>query len=114
MFRIDVAADMGTRHLVKLGAKGAQLGSSVAFWDAHARIEQHLRDSGVPSVVLRPSTYATNLLAGAETIRAMGRLFAPAADAKIAMIDPRDVAAVAAVVLTRGWARGTYVHHHRR
>lgn len=36
----------------------------------------------------------------AETIRAMGRFFLPAGDAKVAMTDPRDVAAVAAAVLT--------------
>ncbi len=63
-------------------------------------IEQHLRRSEVPAVVLRPNFYMSNLLGSAETIRQTGKLFAPADGAKIAMIDPRDVAAVAAVVLT--------------
>lgn len=92
--------------MVKLGANGAQIGSPLAFWDAHGRIEQRLRESGIPSTVLHPSSYTSNLLASAETIRHLGRLFAPAGDAKVTLIDPRDVAAVAAVVLTSGGHAG--------
>ncbi len=42
----------------------------------------------------------SNLLASAEQVRSQGMLFAPAGGAKVAMIDARDVAAVAAVALT--------------
>lgn len=103
---IDAAVNAGIRRLVKIGANGAQIGSPLQFWDAHGRIEQHLRDSGLPWVVLRPSSYTSNLLAAAETIKQTGQLFAPADDAKISMIDPRDVAAVAAVVLTQDGHEG--------
>jgi uncharacterized protein YbjT (DUF2867 family) len=41
----------------------------------------------------------TNLLGSAETIKATGKLFAPAGGVKVAMIDPHDVAAVAARAL---------------
>jgi uncharacterized protein YbjT (DUF2867 family) len=41
----------------------------------------------------------TNLLAAAEQVARAGRLYAPAGDARIAMIDPRDVGAAAAAVL---------------
>ena len=51
----------------------------------------------------------SNLFGLAEAIRQTGKLFAPADGAKIAMIDLRDVAAVAAVVLsTDGHERQTY------
>jgi uncharacterized protein YbjT (DUF2867 family) len=103
---IDAAADAGIRRLVKIGANGAQIGSPLEFWDAHGRIEQHLRESGLPWVVLHPSSYTSNLLAAAETIKHMGRLFAPAGDAKVTLIDPRDVAAVAAVMLTESGHEG--------
>jgi uncharacterized protein YbjT (DUF2867 family) len=69
------------------------------FADAHGRIEQHLAGCAVPSVVLRSSFFMSNLLADAATIRATGRLIAPAGDARIAMIDPRDVASAAATAL---------------
>ena len=97
---IDAAAGARVRRLVKIGANGAQIGSPVAFWDAHGRIEAHLRQSGVPAVVLHPTSYMSNLLAAAHAVAHEGTLFAPAGGAKVAVIDPRDVAAVAAVVLT--------------
>src|SRR5918998_1074413 len=97
---IDAAAGAGVRRVVKLSAFGAEVGSPVAFWDWHGRVEDHLRASGVPAVVLRPTFFMTNLLGAAEQVRHEGALFAPAGGARVAMIDPADVAAVAAVALT--------------
>ena len=97
---IDAAARAGVRRLVKLSALGARLGSPVDFWDWHARIEQHLRASGIPSVVLRPRFYMSNLLGSIETIRSAGAIFAPAEGVKIPMMDPLDVAATAAIALS--------------
>jgi uncharacterized protein YbjT (DUF2867 family) len=72
----------------------------VAFWDWHGRVEEHLRRSGVPAVVLRAAPYMTNLLDGAGSVAGEGRLYAPAGDARLAMVDPRDVGRAAAAVLT--------------
>lgn len=96
---IDACRAAGVRRVVKISAKGAQVGSPVPFWDQHARIEEHLWRSGMAAVVLRPSTYASNLLASAGTVTMTGRLFAPAGSAPIAFVDPRDVAEVAAAAL---------------
>jgi uncharacterized protein YbjT (DUF2867 family) len=96
---IDAAREAGVRRIVKLSALGAEAGSPVAFWDWHARIEDHLRASGVPFVVLRPAFGMANLLGSAEGVRHAGSLFAPAGGARVAMIDPADVAATAAVAL---------------
>jgi len=96
---IDAATEMGVGRMVKLSAFGAEIGSQIAFWDWHARIEDHLRASGVPSVILRPSFSMANLLASAEAVQYTGKLFAPAEDAGISMIHPRDVGAAAAVAL---------------
>ena len=82
----------------------------MAFWDAHGRIERHLKASGLPAVILQPSTYMTNVLASAEAMKHTGKLFAPADGARIAIIEPRDVGAVAAAVLTEDGHEGrTYV-----
>jgi uncharacterized protein YbjT (DUF2867 family) len=99
---VDAAAATGVRRIVKLSALGAEVGSPVAFWDWHGRIEAHLWASGVPAVVLRPTFNMTNLLGSAEQVRQAGSLFAPADGARVAMIDPRDVAATAAVALIQG------------
>jgi len=97
---IDAAAAAGVRRIVKLSAQGARPGSPVAFWDWHARIEEHLAASGIPAVVLRPSFLMSNLFAAAEHIRSLNALIAPAGNAMITMVDPADVAAAAAAALT--------------
>lgn len=106
---IDAAVAAGVTRLVKISAIAARTGSPSAFADAHGRIEAHLRGSGLPAVVVRPGFYTSNLLAGADTIRTMGRFFLPAGSddpARVAMTDPRDVAAVAALVLTEDGHEG--------
>ena len=97
---IDAAAEAGVRRIVKLSSIVAQPGAPVAFWDWHGRIEQHLTNSPVPAVILRSSFFMSNLLAAAESVALDGKLCAPAGNARIAMIDPRDVGAAAAAVLT--------------
>jgi uncharacterized protein YbjT (DUF2867 family) len=95
---IDAAVAAGVRRVVKLSAVGAAPGSPVAFWDWHGRVEEHLRASRTGWVILRSSWYMSNLLAAAAQVAAEGRLYAPAGQARVAMIDPRDVGAAAAEV----------------
>ena len=110
MHAIDAAAASGVRRMVKLSSIVAEPGGPVAFWDWHGRIEQHLGESGVPAVVLRSNAFMSNVLAAAEPVAHEGRLYAPAGEAKIAMIDPRDVGAAAAAVLSAPGHDGqTYV-----
>jgi uncharacterized protein YbjT (DUF2867 family) len=97
---IQAAADAGVRRVVRLSAMAAEPGSPVAFWDWHGQAEQHLRESGLDWVILRSGWYMSNLLAAASQVAAEGRLYAPAGSARIAMIDPRDVGAAAAAVLS--------------
>lgn len=103
---IDAAAEARLERVVKIGAGGTSIDSPLAFWNAHARIESYLHMSGLPMVMLRPSMYMTNLLATAPTVRNTGRLIAPAGTARIAMIDPRDVADAATVALTEDGHEG--------
>lgn len=107
---VDAAAEAGVRRIVKLSAIGSAPGSPVGPWAWHGEIERHLRGSAAPCVVLRANFFMSNLLAGAGQIRAGGPLAAPAGDARIAMVDPRDVGACAAAVLTGDGHDGhTYV-----
>jgi uncharacterized protein YbjT (DUF2867 family) len=96
---IDAAARAGVGRVVKLSSIEAEAGSPVAYWDWHGRIEEHLRRSGVPSVALHASFFMSNLLLAAGEVAAWGRLYAPAGEARIAMVDPRDVGEAAAAVL---------------
>jgi uncharacterized protein YbjT (DUF2867 family) len=89
---IDAAAAAGVRRVVKLSAIGAEPGSPVAFWDWHGQVERYLRDAPVSAVIVRSSFYMSNV------VPAEGRVHAPAGDARISMIDPRDVGAAVAAV----------------
>lgn len=106
---IDAAARAGVGRVVKLSGPAAHVDSPLIFERWHGVIERHLAGSGVPAVLLRPRTFMTNLLAYARTIARTGMLFAPAADARISFVDPRDVAEAAAVALTEpGHEGATY------
>lgn len=97
---IAAAARQRVGRIVKLSARGAAPSAPAAFWAGHAEIERRLAASGVPAVLLRPGFLMSNLLASDGSVREHGLLFAPAGDARIAMIHPADVAAVAARALT--------------
>ena len=97
---IDAAAAAGVRRIVKLSSIVAAPGAPVCFWDWHGRVERHLSASGVPAIFLRSNFYMSNVLASAAQVAAEGRLYAPAGAARIAMVDPRDVGAAAAAVMT--------------
>jgi uncharacterized protein YbjT (DUF2867 family) len=106
----DAAAVAAVGRIVKLSTIGAAPGAPVAFWDWHGRVEEHLKASGVPAVILQSSFYMSNLLAAAEPVASERRLYAPAGEARVAMIDPRDVGAAAAAALTGAAEDGqTYV-----
>jgi uncharacterized protein YbjT (DUF2867 family) len=97
---IDAAADAGITRVVKLSGPDAATDSPLIFERWHGAIEQHLAKSGLPSVLLRPRTYMTNLLAYAGGVTQTGMLFAPAGATQISFVDPRDVAEAAAEALT--------------
>lgn len=96
---IDAAVAAGVGRIVKLSGPDASADSPMVFERWHAEIEQHLAASGLPSVLLRPRTYMTNLLAYARTVAQTGMIFAPAGTAAISFVDPRDVAEAAAECL---------------
>ena len=55
---------------------------------------------------LRPNLYMQGLLALAGSIKSDGRMLAPAGNARVSIVDVRDIAAVAAEALTQHRHRG--------
>ena len=106
---IDAAVAAGVRRIVKLSAIDTAVGSPVAFADAHGRIEVHLRASGADHVLLQVRL-PDDEPPGRRGRRAPGGRDSSSRPkgAKIAMIDPRDVAEVAAVALTGRGRRGSW------
>jgi uncharacterized protein YbjT (DUF2867 family) len=96
---VDAARQEGVRQLVKLSQWAADRNSPVRFLRSHAAGEAAIRDSGMAYTFLRPNLFMQGLLGFRSTIAAMGRFFAAAGNAKISVVDVRDIAAAAAAAL---------------
>lgn len=61
--------------------------------------EEAVRESGLAWTILRPGGFASNAFAWAESVRAERTVAAPFGDVGIPVIDPADIAEVAAAAL---------------
>lgn len=92
---IDAAVNSGVQHVVFLSVIGAGENPLVP----HYQVEQHLRSKVEGYTFLRPGFFSQNLgSAYRDDIASDGKLFVPVAHGRIAFVDIRDVAEVAAVV----------------
>jgi uncharacterized protein YbjT (DUF2867 family) len=107
---IDAARDAGVRLLVRSSILGADRDSPAEFVSAHTESDRYLEQSGVDYVILRPNMFSQNIPESTiPSIGDDGLLYANAGDARLSMVDTRDIAAVADVVLTQdGHAGATY------
>ncbi|MCG6920918.1 MAG: SDR family oxidoreductase [Acidobacteria bacterium] len=107
---VDAAKQAGVRHVVKLSAIGAGP-ESIALGRQHGAGEEVIQSSGLDWTMLQPNSFAQNFVnyygvdpAGDCTVSL------PLGDGKASWIDARDVAEVAAAVLTDDGHNGkTYV-----
>ena len=107
---IHAAKRAGVRHFVKFSAYGAGLDAPHYFGRQHGEAERELEDSGLPFTMLRPNGFFQNFLGNATSIQTRSALHAPAGEMKFSAVDVRDIAAVAAHVLTEDghqWQRYT-------
>ena len=107
---VDVAREKGIRHIVKLSAQGAAPDSKIGIARFHYQTEQYIRKSGIPFTFLQPQAFMQNLIFDKDTILQQGDIYAQAGEGKIAMVDARDIAAVAVEALLNDGHEGkTYV-----
>jgi uncharacterized protein YbjT (DUF2867 family) len=107
---IQASRRSGVRLLVKISALGADAQSPINLARWHSKTEDELRRADVPHAVLQPHFFMQNTLAFAPTVKEQGAFYGAVREGKAALVDARDVAAVAAVVLTgRGHEGRTYV-----
>jgi uncharacterized protein YbjT (DUF2867 family) len=97
---IDAAKRVGVGHVVALSVLGSSPDASVAFGRWHGEIDRHLAESGLPHTLLLPSGFMQNFLASAQYVADQGVLYGMTGETRVSYIDTRDVAAVAAQVLT--------------
>ncbi|MNH94228.1 NAD(P)H azoreductase [compost metagenome] len=103
---IQTAVECGVEHLVKISSPSFEEKSPVAVAGWHQEIERNLSESGLQYTVLRPYAFMQNLLRFAPTIAAQHVFFGSMGDSSCNFIDCRDIADVAAEVLTNRKASG--------
>ena len=97
---VQAAQKAGVKHVVKLSQWAADVNSPVRFLRYHAVVENLIRESGMAFTFLRPNLFMQGLLGFREMIIHQNQFYGAAGDAKISMIDIRDIAAVAGEALT--------------
>ena len=96
---IAAAASAGVRRIVDLSWMGAATDSgSEAIGRWHAEVERHLVECGVAYTILRASAFMQNYV-GQITVN--DTIVGTTATGRASLVDARDVAAVAATVLTQ-------------
>lgn len=91
---------MGVRRIVKLSAFGADVSSPVALMRDHAETEDEIKASGLAWTFIRPHLYMQNLLRFGEKVAEHDTFSAPMAHDAYSLVDTRDIAEVAARILT--------------
>lgn len=99
---LDVARVAGVRRVVLLSSQGVVTRpESLSHGGVLRAIEEAVRESGLAWTILRPGGFASNAYAWAESVRAERTVAAPFGDVGIPVIDPADIAEVAAVALRK-------------
>lgn len=98
---IDIAKQAGVRQIVRLSVAGADAEPGIQFGRWHREVEKYLEQSGLAYTCLRPTGFMQNFVEQqGHTIRHEGKFYLPLGEGKVSYIDVRDIAAVAATILT--------------
>lgn len=96
---LEAAKTARVELLVKHSVSGAQYkATDIPRW--HRASEERIEASGVPYVFVRPGPFDSNALYWVDSIKSQGTVYSNLGDAALPDIDPDDIAAVAAVILT--------------
>lgn len=58
----NVAREHGISHLIYSSVVGADLATGVPHWESKGVIEKHIKQSGIPYTIIRPSSFYENFL----------------------------------------------------
>ncbi|MFD5389349.1 NAD(P)H-binding protein [Streptomyces sp. NPDC127074] len=106
---LDVARSADVRRVVLLSSQAAGTRPDAVSHAAMRAFEDTVRPSGLDWTILRPGGFASNAFAWAESVRKERMIAAPFADVGLPVVDPADIAEVAAAALREpGHAGRTY------
>ena len=103
---VDAARQSSVKHIVKLSQFAADAHSPVRFLRYHAAVEAAIQASGMTYTFLRPNLFMQGLLSFRSTITSQNAFYAAIGDAKVSVVDVRDIADVAVAALTEAGHEG--------
>ncbi|MGC1310407.1 MAG: SDR family oxidoreductase [Phormidesmis sp.] len=103
---VEAAVQSGIKHIVKLSQFAADAHSPVRFLRYHAAVEAAIQASGMAYTFLRPNLFMQGLLNFRSTIASQNAFYAAINDAKISVVDVRDIADSAVAALTEAGHEG--------
>jgi uncharacterized protein YbjT (DUF2867 family) len=90
------AKKAGISHIVKQSVMGADLEADVSTMRLHRQVEEIIEQSGIPFTFLRPNEFMQNFINfHSPSIKGNNAFYVPLEDAKVSLVDVRDIAAVA-------------------
>lgn len=97
---VNEAKRSGIKHIVKQSIMGADLQAGVGTMRLHRQAESIIEESGIPFTFLRPNEFMQGFINfQGPTIKNNNAFYLPAEDAKVSIVDIRDIAAVAVKAL---------------
>ena len=95
------AKKAGIRHIVKQSIMGADLEADVGTFRLHRQAEKIIEQSGIPFTFLRPNEFMQNFINfHSPSIKNNNAFYLPLDEAKVSLVDVRDIASVAVKSLT--------------
>ena len=95
----QAAKAAGVKHIVRSSGAGADAKAGFSLPRLQGEIDEIFSHSGIPSTFLRNAGFMQNYLSFQKQMVKDGMLYAATNDAAQSLIDVRDIAAVAAVIL---------------
>lgn len=96
---LEALTGSGVPRVVLLSSQGAGTRPESAAFAQMRALEDAIARSGLDWTVLRPGGFFSNALLWAEAVRSRREITAPFGDVGLPLVDPGDIAAVAAAVL---------------
>ena len=96
---VNAARKAKVKHIVRNSAIKAAHDAPNRNGRLHAQVEDAVKASGIPWTILRPHYYMQNLLSSAGSVASDGMLYMNMGEARVGMIDARDVGVLAARVI---------------
>jgi uncharacterized protein YbjT (DUF2867 family) len=98
---VTEAKNAGIKHIVRLSAKGADERAESPSLRQHRQVEKIIEESGIPYTTLRPNEFMQNFInLHSPSIKGNNAFYMAVGDAKVSIVDVRDIAAVAVKALT--------------